>query len=168
MAHHRKSKDKAISLLVVTPVERLQSEIATAFKAFGSNPCIYVSLNKTAKSAETALKRNRVNTKRLFLIDCTSEKSSDDNIHVAPTQLDKLAYAIGCFVKEISGKKFLLIDALSTLLIYNSENKVAGFAKAVTDCCSQNNVDVVALTPKTKGEELLNKVFNFFDEVKKR
>jgi archaellum biogenesis ATPase FlaH len=168
MAHRRKSKDKAVSLLVVTPVEKLQDEIATALKSFGSDPCIYVSLNKTAKSVEKALKKARINTKRLFFIDCTSEKSSDDIIHVAPTQLDKLAYAIGCFVKEISGKKFLLIDALSTLLIYNSENKVAGFAKAVMDCCSQNNVDVVALTPKTKGEELLNKVFNFFDEVKKR
>jgi len=168
MTHHRKSKDRAVSLLVITPVERLQSEIATALKAFGSIPGIYVSLNKTQKSAEKALKKARINTKKLFFIDCTSEKSSDDIIHVAPTQLGKLAYAIDCFVKEISGKKFLLIDALSTLLIYNSEDKVAGFAKAVTDFCSQNNVDVVALTPTAKGEELLNKVFNFFDEVKGR
>ena len=168
MTHHRKSKDRAVSLLVVAPVERLQNEIAAVLKSFGGSPGIYVSLNKTAKSVEKALKRTRVNTKRLFFIDCTSEKSSDDIIHVAPTQLGKLAYAIDCFVKEISGKKFLLIDALSTLLIYNSEDKVAGFAKAVTDFCSQNNVDVVALTPTAKGEELLNKVFNFFDEVKGR
>jgi len=168
MTRHHKSKDRAVSLLVITPVERLQNEIAAVLKSFGGSTGIYVSLNKTQKSAEKALKKARINTKRLFFIDCTSEKSSDDTIHVAPTQLDKLAYAIDCFVKEISGKKFLLIDALSTLLIYNSENKVAEFAKAVTDCCSQNNVDVVALAPKTKGEELLDKVFNFFDEVKRR
>jgi len=163
---HQKPKIGSRSLLVITATENLQRAINEAARSDGAG--IYVSLNKTQKSAEKALKTNRVDTKRLFFIDCTSEKSSDDTIHVAPTQLDKLAYAIDCFVKEISGKKFLLIDALSTLLIYNSENKVAGFAKAVTDCCSQNNVDVVALTPKTKGEELLNKVFNFFDEVKRR
>ena len=71
-------------------------------------------------------------------------------------------------MKDIKGEKFLIIDALSTLLIYNDENKVAKFVKEITEYASQNDVDVIAFSPKTKGEELLNKIFNFFDKVKKR
>jgi len=29
-------------------------------------------------------------------------------------------------------------------------------------------VEVVAFSPKTKGEDLLNKIFNFFDEVQRK
>jgi len=61
----------------------------------------------------------------------------------------------------------LIIDALSTLLIYNNENKVAAFVKEVTEYASENEVQIVAFSPETKGEELLNKIFNFFDKVKK-
>jgi archaellum biogenesis ATPase FlaH len=61
----------------------------------------------------------------------------------------------------------LIIDALSTLLIYNNENKVAAFVKEITEYAQDYDVEVIALSPKTKGEELLNKIFNFFDEVKK-
>lgn len=62
----------------------------------------------------------------------------------------------------------MIIDALSTLLIYNSENKVAKFVKEITECASKGNMEAIALSPKTKGKELLNKIFNFFDKVKKK
>ena len=61
----------------------------------------------------------------------------EDTLHISPSNLDNLSYAIGDFIKEIPGKKFLIIDALSTLLIYNPENKVATFVKEVllSLCC---------------------------------
>jgi archaellum biogenesis ATPase FlaH len=62
----------------------------------------------------------------------------------------------------------MIIDALSTLLIYNNENKVAKFVQEITDYASENQVYVVAFSPKTQGEELLNKIFNFFDKVEKK
>jgi len=37
----------------------------------------------------------------------------------------------------------------------------------VTEYASKNDVTVVAFSPETKGEELLNKIFNFFDKVEK-
>ncbi len=157
------------SLLVITSVERLQNRINSVVSSFRKTPGVYVSLNKTQKSTEDILKENRINTNKLFFIDCvTSEKTRDDVLHVAPDQLDLLSSAINTFIKDIKGEKFLIIDALSTLLIYNDENRVAQFVKEVTEYASQNDVKVVAFSPKTKGEELLNKIFNFFDKVEKR
>lgn len=157
------------SLLIITSVEDLQEDINSTVKQFNDRIGIFVSLNKTQKSTEEILLKAGINTDRLFFIDCvTSEKSRDDVMHIMPEQLDTLSMAINAFIKDINGEKFLIIDALSTLLIYNNENKVAKFVKEVTDYASGNNVLVVAFSPKTQGEELLEKIFNFFDKVEKR
>jgi len=158
-----------VSLLIITSVENLQGRVNSVVKSFKNIPGIYVSLNKTQKSTENILRKNKINTNKIFFIDCvTSEKTREDVLHIAPDQLDLLSSAINAFIKDIKGKKFLILDALSTLLIYNDENNVAKFVKEVTEYASQNDVKVVAFSPKTKGKELLNKIFNFFDEVKKR
>jgi len=157
------------SLLVITSVEKLQTSINSLVKSFKNIPGIYVSLNKTQKSIENILKQNGINTNKLFFIDCvTSEKTRDDVLHIVPDQLDLLSSAINAFMKDIKGEKFLIVDALSTLLIYNDENKVAKFVKEITEYASQNDVKVIAFSPETKGEELLNKIFNFFDKVEKK
>jgi KaiC/GvpD/RAD55 family RecA-like ATPase len=156
------------SKLIITPVEKLQPKINTIVSSHGGTPGAYVSLNKTQKSVEEILQCNRISSKNLFFIDCvTSDQTKDYVLHIRPTELDKLSYAINSFFKEIKGDKFLIIDALSTLLIYNNENKVAAFVKEITEFASANNVEVIALSPETKGEELLNKIFNFFDKVEK-
>ena len=156
------------SQLILTSVEELQESINSKVKSLGSIIGIYVSLNKTQKSTEDILKKSGVRTDKMFFIDCvTTEKSRDDVLHISPEQLDMLSDAIKEFIKEINGEKYLLIDALSTLLIYNNENKVAKFVKEVTECATDNNVKMIAFSPKTQGEELLNKIFNFFDKVER-
>jgi KaiC/GvpD/RAD55 family RecA-like ATPase len=157
------------STLIITSVENLQEEVNSVVKTFSANPGIYVSLNKTHESIENILKKEKINTNKLFFIDCvTSEQKRDDVLHISPRELGKLSSAISTFIKDIPGKKFLIIDALSTLLIYNDENKVARFVKETIEFASEKDVEVIALSPKTKGEELLNKIFNFFDKVKKK
>jgi len=157
------------STLIIISVEDLQKEANGIVKTLNKLPGIYVSLNKTHESIENILKSNKISTSKLFFIDCvTSEQKRDDVLHISPRELGKLSSAISTFIKDIPGKKFLLIDALSTLLIYNDENKVARFVKETIEYASEKGVEVIALSPKTKGEELLNKIFNFFDKVKKK
>ncbi|RLE42335.1 hypothetical protein DRJ16_04980, partial [Candidatus Woesearchaeota archaeon] len=107
------------SLLIITSVDKLQKEIIRYLKKLNGYG-VYVSLNKTQKSIEEILKKNKIDTNKLFFIDCvTSEKIRDDVLHIHPDQLDILCTAIRAFMKDIKGEKFLLIDALATLLIYN-------------------------------------------------
>lgn len=154
------------STLELTSVEQLQTKVNATVKSSKNSHIIYISLNKTQKSVEQILKKEGIDTSKIFFIDCvTNERTRDDVMHIQPTELEKLKYAISSFIKEIPGQKFLVLDALSTLLIYNNENKVAAFVKGVTDFASKKDVEVIAFSPKTKGEELLNKIFNFFDKV---
>lgn len=164
--------DKISSVLIITSAERLQQRIITKIKEIEkikkNAPLIYVSLNKTQKSTEQVLKQEKINTKKIFFIDgVTAEKIRDDVIHVAPDDLTLLRIAIVSFIKSIKGEKTLMIDALSTLLIYNDENEVARFILGVTEDATQHNVQIFAFSPKTRGEELLTKIFNFFDRVQK-
>jgi len=157
------------SILFITSVDNLQHTINEVLRGCQTVPCIYVSLNKTQKSTEEILKNNGVDTSKIFFIDCvTSDKTREDVMHVAPDKLDILLDAIKAFCNEIKSEKILVIDAISTLLIYNDENKVAMFTKAVTELASRDDVETVAFTPETKGENLLNRIYNFFDTVDKR
>lgn len=155
-----------VSTLHVTQVKQLQGKIFEVMRHAQNNPCVYVSVNKTQKSTQQHLEEENIQTEKIFFIDCvTQEKTNEDVLHVQPQNLELLSVAIQEFIKEIKGEKYLLIDALSTLLIYNDENKVVRFVKEITEYGSQNDVTIYAFSPETKGEELLDKIFNFFDHV---
>jgi archaellum biogenesis ATPase FlaH len=154
------------SVLITTKVESLQKEINRCIKPI-SEACIYVSLNKAKKAAEEVLKKANVKTEKIFFIDCVAtEENEEDVVNIKPQELDKISYAIYRFIKEIKGKKFIIIDSFVTFLIYNNENKVARFIKEITEYSSKPEVELIAISQKTQGEELLKKVYNFFDEVK--
>jgi archaellum biogenesis ATPase FlaH len=156
------------STLIIVNVEKIQDELNKVVKLNCDKPIVFVSLNKTSESLEKIFREKQINASKLFIIDCMAGASSSaEVIQVKPTDLDKLSFVINSFIKEIEGKKLLVIDALSTLLIYNNENKVARFVKSVTEFATGKEVEVIALSPKTEGEELLNKIFNFFSKVEK-
>ena len=156
------------SLLKIAPVEKLQDEINKTISSFSGTPGVYVSLNKTQKGVEEIFKKNKIDATKLFFIDCVSaDKTNEDVLYVSPNNLENLSCSINDFIKEIPGKKYLIVDALSTLLIYNPENKVAAFVKEIIEYASKQDVEIIAISPATKGEDLLNKIFNFFDKVEK-
>lgn len=156
------------STLIITSVEKIQKEINKIINSNSDTPGIYVSLNKTQESVTQLLNKDKINTSKLFFIDLVATENSNENVvYIKPNNLSDLSYAIKTFIKRITNEKYLIIDSISTLLIYNTENKVADFVKKITSYASANNVKVFALSPKTKGEELLEKIFNFFDDVKK-
>jgi len=155
------------SSLIVVPVSQLLQKIVDIVGVVG-DVIIYVSLNKNAEEMREIFMKSKKTVSNLFFIDCVSrEGKSPDVLHIAPNELDKLDYAIRSFKDEIAGKKLIVLDALSTLLIYNNENKVAAFVNKVVNYAQVEDVSVLAFTPETKEEELLTKIFNFFDEVRK-
>jgi archaellum biogenesis ATPase FlaH len=97
--------------------------------------------------------KNGIDIKKIFFIDCvTPSKIRGDVLYLHPTQLGDLYSAIEEFTKKIKGKKFLILDALSTLLIYNNQKKVEDFLDKVTQ--KSDIIEMVFLTPQTKGREL--------------
>ena len=124
------------SKLEIVPIEKSQSKIASAIRSL-EGAGIYVSVNKNQKRIEALLKKSKIDVKNIFFIDCvSSDGDSRDVLQV------------------------------SSFLIYNNKDQVAAFVRKITEYASSEGVEVVAFSAKTKGEELLNKIFGFFDEVK--
>ena len=113
------------SKLIITDVENLQNKINSVVKSENNKTGIYISLNKTQKSMSQLFNKEKINISKIFFVDCvTSNQEKNDVLHIHPNDLDELSFAINTFVKEINKEKFLIIDALSTLLIYNTEKQL--------------------------------------------
>jgi uncharacterized membrane protein YgcG len=157
------------SILALSSVETLQNKVIRELKSKAKIPCIYVSLNKTNKAVRKLLKRGKVSTRKIYFIDCVSQGISQrDALSISAGRLDLLSAAIGSFLKHVQGKKELVIDNLAALLADNPERKVAQFINRITAYASQNQVRVVAFSPRTHlGNDLSKEIFNYFDKVQK-
>ncbi len=161
-------KNKFESILKIVPVEKLQTEINNTILVKNKTIGIYISLNKTHTGSEKAILDAGGQTNKLFFIDCvSSERKKDDVLHIQPNNLELIEAGITSFVDEIKEEKFILIDSLATLLIYNKEDNVAKFVKKITEIASEKNVSIIAFSQITQGKDLLSKVYNFFDSVEK-
>ncbi len=154
------------SHLRIVKTEKLADAIADTVRS-GKGPVVFVALNKPA-SAQSALLRPAGPHRPVFFIDAVSSGVTDpDIVHVAPKDLDRLADALEAFVTAIPGEKTVVVESLATLLIYNDVNKVARFVNRIGADCQKSGAELCALSPKTKGEDLLDKIYNFFDKVEK-
>ena len=156
-------------VLVVTKVEKVVDEVARAIKN-NNLPCIFISLNKSKEGTEDQLKSYGVKLDNLYFIDLISETGNKDEdcIRIKPRELNKLFDAIKIFSEELDGKKLIIIDSLVTLLIYNNQNTVAAFLKRLTDYTRNEKLDLIAISQETQGEDMLDKIYNFFDKVEKK
>lgn len=96
---------------------------------------IYVTVNRPYESLKNILSSNNVTLDRLFFIDCITpsvngqiEESAHCKFVSSPSDLTHLSIKISESVSSLpEGKKFLYLDSLSTLSIYNSPNDLARF-----------------------------------------
>jgi KaiC/GvpD/RAD55 family RecA-like ATPase len=161
------------SILVITPLEKLQQDLNDVMKVLTKKGIsgVYVSLNKPYRSIQQIFSDNKIDTGKVFYIDCIASKEAKaekvrEVLHIDdPTDLRLLDDSIKSYLKEMPGEKYVVIDALSTLLIYNDKKEVAKFVKSLTEHAVEFKVKTVALSPKTGDNELLTYIFNFFDKV---
>jgi len=162
---------KKYSLLITSPIEGLQKSInqVCQYLVKTGKPVLYVSLNKPHDAVRTILEKQGIVTKKIFFIDCLAQPSgqvppSQNVIHIeSPADLTSLEIAISEFLEKIKGEKSVLIDALATLLIYNSEELTIKFTKSVLEK-SQDSRTVI-FTPSAKGTGFIEKIAVFFDEA---
>jgi len=165
-----KKLGKKYSVLIISPIESLQKNInqACGHLVKTGKPVLYVSLNKPHDTVKAALEKQGIATQKIFFVDCLAQPSGkpprDDNvIHVeSPADLTSLEIAIAEFLEKIQGEKSVLVDALATLLIYNSEELTIKFTKSILEK-SQDSRTVI-FTPSAKGTGFVEKIGVFFDQ----
>jgi KaiC/GvpD/RAD55 family RecA-like ATPase len=162
------------SVLVITPVEKMQDTANRIIKSYVKSGVsgVYIALNKPHESIEKIMKAESIKTDKLFFIDCMNISPESGNgekvAHIQnPSDLTSMNIAVNQFMEKMGGKKFLMLDSLTTMLIYNKENLVIMFVKSLIDEMRRTNSRIVILTPELRGGELLNKISLFFDKIVK-
>lgn len=90
---------------------------------------VYITLNRHYKEILKCLEENKINTKKLFFIDGTSEDEPKTNNCIflrSKNSLTELSLAITETCKN-DAVKFIFFDSLTTLLLYNSAETVERF-----------------------------------------
>lgn len=134
---------------------------------------IYITVNKPYESIITLLQKNAVNVSSLFFIDLVTKLTEEQPNRIdnclfmeSPESLTDLSIALGEAVNSIPGEKFIFLDTLSTLLIYNKAETVTKFAHFLTSKIRKWGVKgiIISLVKETKPE-LQAALAQFCDKV---
>jgi len=161
------------STLIVEESKSLQATINNVLRVIQDKPVIYIALIKPYVSILPRLEGDGIETDKIFFVDCVTEFAGGDVsekqgnvifIH-EPTDLTNITITVTQFFEKIPGKKYILIDALRILTIYNTEDVVSRFMQSILEKASRNDAKVVAMTTKGKHTSLTNKVSQFFEKI---
>lgn len=164
-----------LAVMVITSGEELMKiniqVVKTMMKDRGL--CLYVAINQPYSRLKTILENGRVDTSRVFFIDCITETSGGRAERVrnclfvnSPSNLTELGISITQALQAMPGKKFLFVDALSTLVIYNSPKSLAKFSHFImTRVKLLGLAGIFMVVEKEMEEVLLSQIKQFCDRV---
>ena len=164
-----------IYLFTVNAKEYLNTNIAILKEVVKRDDAagIYVTLNRPYASLTKILQRNDVNTDRIFFIDGTTKiigetKKAENVFYVeSPQNLTALSVTITEAVEALPSKnKFLILDALTTLTIYNSTATVSRFLHFLTNRMRILKLDGILLSiEKELNPVIAEQLEQFIDKV---
>lgn len=131
---------------------------------------LYISLNKPYETICKELKQNNLNNNRIYFIDGVSKEtgkfSNLDNCFCLedPSSLTELLLLTKTLCDE--GKiKFILLNSLNTLLLYNDTKTVEKFIRSLINNARKLNISVIIMSPKEKSkEDILAEITQFCDK----
>ena len=136
---------------------------------------IYITINKPYNTLKQYLRENKINTKNIFFIDAISRvvggtiRMTKDCLFIpSPTQLTDLGIALTQALESMKHKenKFIFLDSLSTLLIYNPFEVTAKFVHfIITRLRVFGLVGLIISIEKQIDEKMLNILIEMCDRV---
>jgi KaiC/GvpD/RAD55 family RecA-like ATPase len=134
---------------------------------------VYVTLNKPYSVVSEKLRRAGVRTERIMFADGITkstkgrEELSGNCLYFRDSHsLTSLSIIISDIVNMVEGEKFLFLDSLSTLLIYNSAGNVIKFSHFLTTRMREWNLKGILMSLKKDArKELIENIAQFCDSV---
>jgi len=165
-------------LLNVLPPEQYFEGIIKIFqKDIKKKKVIYVTTNKPYNHIINLFKKKNIDTDNILFIDCISmqvmpseaKKEIKNCIFIkGPAYITDISIAINKAITLIQGEKVLVLDSLSALLIYNSEDVVGKFSNFVINKMRVNDISTIMLILGSDVDrKIIKTIESFVDEVKK-
>jgi len=134
---------------------------------------IYITVNRPYESMVNIMERRGIDTDNIFFIDCISTILGDTPfredrcLFTSPGNLTDLAVLIDQWVRDVPTEdKFLFLDSVSTLLIYNSVGTVAKFSHFLTGKMRQWGLSGILISlEKENKPKVLEDISQFCDKI---
>ncbi|MGA2791756.1 MAG: adenylate/guanylate cyclase domain-containing protein [Candidatus Bathyarchaeia archaeon] len=166
--------ENPVVLGLMDPI-RYQESVLRLMRYFTSRSPrgVYVTLNKPYATLLKSFDRAGIPADSVFFVDAITDVPSveEDATHAcvgSGVDLSTLGVCISKAVKQIKEDRFLLLDSLSTLLIYYDANAVVKFAHLLTEKMRSWNSSGSLITVETNSErDLVSQLSPFCDKVVK-
>ncbi len=165
------------SILVIIPSKKYYESEMKIYKTLTNKKGykgILVTVNRTYSSLLKILKKEKIKTGNLFFIDAITKSTTAQNnknknclFTESPESLTELSIAIDQIVKSMDkGKRFLVIDSLTTLVTYNNANSVLKFSHFLINKLRSSDVMGVMLILKEGADtKLVSQLSQFVDKI---
>ena len=132
-----------------------------------------ITITRTVGSLKATLESREISTENIHFIDCISRVTGSsmecENCEFVshPSNLTDISIALTNSLNKMGeGRKFLVVDSWSSLLIYNDQKKVLGFSNFIINKLRAKNINGFIITLQTKNnEEFVNSLSIFCDKV---
>ncbi|MDY6765775.1 MAG: ATPase domain-containing protein [Candidatus Nanohaloarchaea archaeon] len=137
-------------------------------------PGVYVTINKPYTTMQDVFAEHGISMDSVFFVDAIAKETGGelvdrDNVLYmdAPDDLTGMSIVISRAVEQMpDGQKFLFLDSLTTLTIYNTADTVSQFAHFLTGKMRSWDVAGVIMSLEEEvDEELIGKISQFCDCV---
>lgn len=167
------------SLIVLCPPEKLNDLRVEVLRELldAKQNGIYVSLNKPYDSIDHSLEKAGLSTSKLFYVDCITtlvspgklDKKNPKVFHVSsPASIAEeglLPHEIEKFITEVPHPKFIVIDTLRTLVLYNKPKTITSFMRHVIKIAGNLQAKIVVLTIIHPDDKITNSIVPLFDVI---
>jgi hypothetical protein len=166
--------DRPIVLTLIDPM-RYQEAVLAVVRYFAGKSAqgVYVTLNKPFSVLAKSFEKAGIPSGSLFFVDGVTnvpavEETGDHACLGSGIDLSNLCIGISRAVGKLKDERFLLLDSLSTLLIYNDSKTVSKFAHLLTEKMRRWNTQGSLLTVEMNTErDVVSQLAPFCDKVVK-
>jgi archaellum biogenesis ATPase FlaH len=162
-----------MNLMVVIPGDKFMAKIIEVLKSvYSENEKIcYITLNKPYKSLAVTFQNNMLDPGRVYFIDAITQTifKPDDAWNCtyvsSPRSFDELLQATKA---ELEDHKFdvVVLDSISTMLVYENQEKVTGMMHSLSTLVSTAGCEgVFVCLAEDMSNEFVKKLEMFVDKV---
>lgn len=152
-----------IALLIPSSndVAKLNAELVTYYTTDRNALCLYVTVTRPASTIQNQLRKQGADTDNVFYIDCATPlagsglKRAENAVFVKPQKLSDISISVTEALKSLPAdrEKILILDTLTTLMLYNDENVVSKFAHSLVTRLRERDITGVLLTVEEETDE---------------
>jgi len=133
-----------------------------------NTPGVYVTLNKPYEIMQRTLASNSIDTRLIIFIDATSRADVgkvENCLYIgSPEKLSDMSVAMDQAIKSLQGDKFLILDSLNTLSIFNKPATVARFIHFLAGKMREWKIKGIIITLGRETEQaLMDELTQFSD-----